>query len=715
VVLPKLPNFYRATPEPPLRPEPQGEQREAKAEPAAPAEKAEAVARVLRAAAAEPEPLRAAAAAALSGADGEGNVLNLARQILTKTDGESLVLNADTLSKLKSSGAGLIVAYPALNDSGEGVYPAFFFLGGGRLALNRDDAGNLQGAVDSRGAADALLNGGNAFRHSLSQRGSTLTDFGGSVAEGLSWGRWSGGQVTHASQYFGRDAGGNWGMGAIDAKGEFVIGASDSITTALGKSSLHWLAGSAVGSNDLARVLTGSAEYKLLGGTHPTDQLGNVGTLKSASLGVNFTEQVAKASVNFSIGGNDWGMQSGPMRLNGAHFSSIVSCDPLCTSTVSLTKNGAAAGSAPGPNSSFAFGTMNGILLGDGLNRAGLQYSIHEAVPGKAGDPATGTPPGPGSTNLIQGVAGFAGSTQRLETPFGMVAVSDGWQYLRDELPQFRDRPAAQIAGYRGNVTSFEQPGDRIVGNAAGLTGFLGRAYGYTPSDPAHKPPAMGEPGADNTIRIGSAVNRDVGSATIGGTTISWGRWAGGSIDIYSRDGSVKLGSIDNGDRSMHWLSSSDLKLGSYNLPLTGNASYTVAGHTSPTDFRGNTGTLGAVTLKADFTNAKVDAAINVSFNSPSNTSNWNMTANNIPIGGDARFTSSTALNGANGIVHNATCSGASCGAQTIGHLDGHFFAGAQGAAMTYNMATGSGGAASGARSGFVPMNGVAGVVVLRR
>jgi hypothetical protein len=146
-------------------------------------------------------------------------------------------------------------------------------------------------------------------------------------------------------------------------------------------------------------------------------------------------------------------------------------------------------------------------------------------------------------------------------------------------------------------------------------------------------------------------------------------------------------------------------------MPLTGSATYTIAGNTSPTDLNGNVGKLDAATLTADFANAKINAGVSVSFNTASNTSNWNMAANNIPLARVGEFKSGSALNGINGITHTVTCSGPACGTQTTGYIDGHFIGGAQGAVLSYNMTTA--GKTSSAASPL--LNAATGIVVMKR
>ncbi len=746
MILPTLPSFYQVTPAPlsrqnqkPAREEAQDSGSQTAAASGAgdsAASASDTAASITAAPVIEATASTTPPPTALTGNDASGTLLDVSNQTLTTADGQPLPLDGGTATPapapapapapvpLQSTGFELIASYPATQSGNpQMLYPAVYSSGGGSLVLTRDAAGNLVGASNT--STDSFSNtfgnidqGKSSSSSTLSQSGSVFADYGSDAATGLSWGRWQGGQVTQTNQYFGTDAGGNQGLGAVDASGVFVIGAVFTNSAVLGNGSLHWLSGSSATPGYLARVLTGSANYTLLGGTHPTDQLGTIGALNSATLGVNFTTQIANADVNFSIAGNSWDMQSNDMLLDGGHFNSQTNCTSTsCTSSVSLTKNGVLTSSVGTPTTGPSFGNLNGMLLGLGLNGAGLQYSVSDSVPTTTLD-SNGNPITTFSNSLIQGVAAFAGPTQDINTPFRAVATSDGWDYdLRNSLNSGMSLDFSSF--YRGSISGDIQPVARVIDSAAGLTEFLGQSRGYTPVNPLDIVPGISDRGIDSTIKIGSAVNRDVGSASIGGATISWGRWEGGHVDIYSRDGTVKLGAIDNTGRSMHWLTTSALTGSFLNLPLTGSASYTLAGSTSPTDLKGNVGTLGAVTLNADFGNAKVNAAINLGFNAPTNVSNWSMSASNIPLGGSDDFHSSSALNGVNGIVHTVSCSGVSCGPQALGYLDGHFIGGGQGAIMTYGMATGTVTATTPsttnpATSTFTPANAVTGLVVMK-
>ncbi len=641
----------------------------------------------------------------LIGKDESGNTLNLTTQTaLTAASTADLGPN-----RSYTSGIALLLSYP--NNTGINSYSA----AGGDLAVTRDGLGNLVGVSDSHSVDSGFSGYG---KNTFSQIGSSLLDLGQDAGTGLAWGRWQGGQMAQSSQYFGQDRAGNWGVGASDSTGAFIIGATQSNILNLGATSLHWISGKEALPDHLSHVITGIANYTLLGGTQPSDTSGNIGTLNGASLAVNFTTQRVDASVKFTIANNTWGMLANQVPLdNSASFWSYSCGVSPCSNKLSLTKNGVALD----PATSSTYGNLNGKLMGAALNSAGLQYSVTEWMPitYPTGPTYPAVPTYPtGSNNLIQGVAGFSGPIQDVATPYRAVGLEDGSKNGGSHyygLPGPASSPAVSTApdGFRGSVDSNAAPVGRVVDSAAGLTEFLGAAHGYTPLTTAVSPASNYQDNA--TIKIGTAVNRDVGSANIAGTTVSWGRWEGGNIDIFSQDGTVKIGTIDNTSRNIHWLATSALSGNMTTLPLTGTASYTVAGNTNPTDFNGNIGKLGAVTLNADFTNMKVNAAINVSFNSATNSSNLSMTASNIPLEMRGGFNSSTALNGVNGIVHTASCSGASCGTQTQGYIKGGLFgSGAPGAMMTYGMSTGTMAAAT-MSTPIMPINTVTGLVVMKR
>jgi hypothetical protein len=746
VLLPKLPDFYRATPSPVAH---AGQRQGSTTTSTASAVQSTAEPSEASTASSSSESktdtttsVAAAPASELTGVNSSGETINLANQTLTTSSGQTVSLNnassansGGSSSGSSSSGSGstaapaagtlLMIGFP-YPVSNVGAIPEYFSLGGPGLMLANDTAGNLTGATLS-GDANASDSGGDfnlsgtGAHYALAQSGSMFINFGSNAATGIAWGRWQGGTVTETSQYFGQDASGNYGIGADNSSGQFVIGGTQTQTIDLGQGSLHWMTAPNPYPGYLAQVLTGTANYTLIGGTNPTDQNGDVGTLNSATLGVNFSTQTAKANLNFTVAGNTWGMQTGSMNLDSASFSTYTSCaanSSTCGNVV-LTKNGVVTSNAfnsTSPTSGYSNGAISGFLTGNGLNGAVLEYTVQDVVI------ASGSTSGSGYVNnAIQGVAAFSGPTQNVATPFRVVGISDGWNNIGDLVSSSNSNNVFNYGpSYRGSITGNEQPVSTIVDGSAGLTSFLGQANGYTAANSSVSVPSPGSGGQTSTINVGTAVNTNIGSTTVDGITVTWGRWAGGTVNIYSLDGSTLLGTIDNANRSIHWITTSSLTNTTFNMPMTGTATYMLAGNTDPTDYKGNTGTLNSATLNADFGNAKVNTSLNISFNAANNTSTWTLNANNVPLGSSngGGFSSDSAQNGVNGITNTVTCTGASCGSANHDYVQGHFVAGAQGAVIFYGMSTGNN-ANSTNSSGvstttFTPINGVTGLVVMR-
>jgi hypothetical protein len=102
--------------------------------------------------------------------------------------------------------------------------------------------------------------------------GSSLVDFGYDSVSGMSWGRWQGSWVT--------------------TQGTTV--------TAAANSNLHWFATS-VQTQAVTLPVTGTWNYTLVGNTNPTDNVGVVGTLNSATFSANFTAQTVNVGINVSM------------------------------------------------------------------------------------------------------------------------------------------------------------------------------------------------------------------------------------------------------------------------------------------------------------------------------------------------------------------------------------------------------------------------------
>jgi hypothetical protein len=145
--------------------------------------------------------------------------------------------------------------------------------------------------------------------------------------------------------------------------------------------SLHWVEG----SDSLAPPVlptSGTVSFVLAGATAPTDRVGNVGTLNSASLTADFTALQISTALNISINGATWvatgqgpiGAQAGLADhqfsgvINGGFISSL-SGVPAPTGSFSgfFTNPGGAPGSVPaGAGMSYTMHDPQGVYLNDG-------------------------------------------------------------------------------------------------------------------------------------------------------------------------------------------------------------------------------------------------------------------------------------------------------------------------------------------------------------
>lgn len=98
----------------------------------------------------------------------------------------------------------------------------------------------------------------------------------------MRWGRWSGGNATLT-----------------------VVANGNVSQLDLTQRSLHWVE-SADSPTPPVIPTTGTITYLLAGATAPTDRIGNVGTLNSASLIADFTSQLVTSTLDISVGGRNW-------------------------------------------------------------------------------------------------------------------------------------------------------------------------------------------------------------------------------------------------------------------------------------------------------------------------------------------------------------------------------------------------------------------------
>jgi len=124
----------------------------------------------------------------------------------------------------------------------------------------------------------STINTNNSGSLTLSSGTSVLANAGSDPLTGISWGRWDGGSINGTQR-------------------------SDGVTTATPlRGSLHWIAAQTE-TAPVTLPVSGTYTYINAGGTAPTDNLGNVGTLNSATLNANFTAQTVDVGVNVTVAG----------------------------------------------------------------------------------------------------------------------------------------------------------------------------------------------------------------------------------------------------------------------------------------------------------------------------------------------------------------------------------------------------------------------------
>ena len=362
------------------------------------------------------------------------------------------------------------------------------------------------------------------------------TNTGSHAATGLSWGRWNTGAAT------------------------IVVGGT-TLNPSLAQQSLHWIAGTPF---DLDPVLpvAGTATYIVVGGTSPTDTLGNVGTLGAAFLAADFTNSSVTTTLLLDVNQVNWfATGNAPLTANSNVFST-----------------------------NFATVNLGGVVAGSG------SYSGFFAQ----GASAAGQPPaGVGLSYTLLDPQGLLGTVN------GVVALAQGAGQPPAPPLGRRDVAFSILQLPVGGLTA------RVVVNAAADytldAGFnLTRFGGILPLDP--------DAPASYQINTSAVAESAANSAIV----MRWGRWAGGDITITDAAGTLTQSLAQ---QSLHWIETGNTT-GPPVMPTSGTATYTLVGATSPTDALGNVGVLGSATFSADFTAQTVDSALDLTIA----TNNWVVT-----------------------------------------------------------------------------------------
>jgi hypothetical protein len=209
-----------------------------------------------------------------------------------------------------------------------------------------NDSGNANGAM--------TLNSGT----------NTLSNAGSDALTGISWGRW--------------DAGSTGSMDVTDRP--------TGVTTATSLAgSLHWIAGPTE-TTAVTLPVSGTYSYTHAGGTIPTDNMGNAGTLNSATLSANFTAQTVDIGVNVSVAGaNMVGTAANVPIIQSTAFYADSTYPQATPSHLAVTCTGTCGTSAQG--------AVLGGFTGAGATGAMMSYGFENI--------------GTTSTQVISGVAAF--------------------------------------------------------------------------------------------------------------------------------------------------------------------------------------------------------------------------------------------------------------------------------------------------------------------
>lgn len=178
----------------------------------------------------------------------------------------------------------------------------------------------------------------------------TAVGMGTDPISGISWGRWQGGNLA-------------------------ITDLATSTVTNPANTNSHWIVGPTMtGPVDLP--LSGTFNYVLAGGSAPTDSLGGVGTLNSASLTANFTAQTVSVGLNVTT------PNAGNLVASGANIP-IEQKSFFNAGTANAPSGGANPGSLTvtcpaGCGTAVLSGHLGGVFVGAGGIGAGVAYGMQK-------------------------------------------------------------------------------------------------------------------------------------------------------------------------------------------------------------------------------------------------------------------------------------------------------------------------------------------------
>lgn len=143
--------------------------------------------------------------------------------------------------------------------------------------------------------------------------------------------------------------------------------------------------------------------------------------------------------------------------------------------------------------------------------------------------------------------------------------------------------------------------------------------------------------GVVNPVIEGGAIVES-GSVSIGGSRINYGRYGNASLGFFGP------GSATPVQGQVHWIEAASGYPTYLSDVLTGTATYTLVGGTSPTNQNDVVGSLGSATLDVNFTNRSLDfrAAVSMPASGASTGNSWQLAADNVPIALNSFFASTS-------------------------------------------------------------------------
>jgi len=421
---------------------------------------------------------------------------------------------------------------------------------------------------------------------------------------------------------------GLWGNGSIN---------TNNFSYVPGTAQLHWITAPEPTPVYLAQVLTTSnARYDYVDGDVTSLSGGVHGTINgTTSLTANFTTQTVAANLDLTVNGHNWlaSTSNAPLQYSNGNTLNAFSADsyrsPAQPGYLIVTVDGAGAN-----------GNLAGQLVGAALDGAILKFNLD----GQVTTPTMGY-------EWVQGVAALGAAVANdPATPYRMIlsSISEPTALA----------PTVMLDGAYNNAA-------RVLTDVNGLTRF-----------------DSGLGGGSSTIQHVSGTYADQGSAVFGGETISWGRWAAGTVvNVQDRNSGAWQNNIllDGGAHAVV----GPISTGPVSLPTSGAYTYNLIGNTSPTDQAGVAGTLNSATLSADFTAQTVNVGVNVTAGGAT----LDAIATGVAIQNRANFFTDSRMTGAGALA--VTCTG-SCGTTNHGGIGGGFGGpGGVGAAITYGFEKG--------------------------